>query len=109
MKIIFPPLFVAKFRGRGKMEQRGALTFLPRAMTPKLIGLYVYVQWNLNNASIKDITITSPGGGGAHSTMDSILALIPAAPGLVLGIPKIFLEKFEFLGVLEIDQQQCTA
>ena len=27
------------------------------------------------------------GGGGAHSTMDSILALHPAAPGLILGTP----------------------
>ena len=31
-------------------------------------------------------------GGGAHSTVDSILASPPAAPGSILGVPKIFSE-----------------
>ena len=43
---------------------------------------------------------------GLHSTVDSILASHPAAPGLILSIPKIF---SEFLDVVEIYQQQCTA
>ena len=29
-------------------------------------------------------------GGGPHSTMDSILASHPTAPGSIPGIPKIF-------------------
>ena len=29
-------------------------------------------------------------GGGAHSTMDSILASHPVAPSLILGVPKKF-------------------
>ena len=45
-------------------------------------------------------------GGGPHSTMDSVLALYPEAPGSILGVPKIF---SKFLDVVEIDQQQCTA
>ena len=32
--------------------------------------------------------------GGPHSTMDSVLASHPAAPGSILGVPKIFSEKF---------------
>ena len=28
--------------------------------------------------------------GGAHCTMDTILALHPAAPGSILGVPKKF-------------------
>ena len=38
--------------------------------------------------------------GGPHSTMDSILALPPAAPGSILGVPKIFSDKI--LDVVEI-------
>ena len=30
------------------------------------------------------------GGGGGYSTMDSVLATHPAAPGLILSIPKNF-------------------
>ena len=33
-------------------------------------------------------------GQGLHSTMDIVLALHPAAPGLIPSVPKIFLEKF---------------
>ena len=29
-------------------------------------------------------------GGGPHSTMDSVLASHPAAPGSILGVPKKF-------------------
>ena len=31
--------------------------------------------------------------GGLHSTMDNVLALYPAAPGLNLGVSEIFLRK----------------
>ena len=37
-------------------------------------------------------------GEGAHSTMDGVLALHPAAPGLILGVPK----KFSSIDVAEI-------
>ena len=46
--------------------------------------------------------------GGAHSTMDSVLALHPAAPGLILGVPEDFPMEISF-DVAEIYQQQCTA
>ena len=36
-------------------------------------------------------------GGGAHSTMDSLLASHPVAPGLILNIPKKY-----YLDVAEI-------
>ena len=41
--------------------------------------------------------------GGPHSTVDSILASRPAAPGSILGVPKIFSDKI--LDVLEIYRQ----
>ena len=41
-----------------------------------------------------------------HSTVDSILASRPVAPGSILSVPKIFLE---FLDIAEIYRQQCTA
>ena len=41
--------------------------------------------------------------GGPHSTVDSILASLPAAPGSILGIPKIFSD----LDVVEIYQQRA--
>ena len=44
--------------------------------------------------------------GGPHSTVDSILATHPESSGLILSVPKIFLE---FLDAAEIYQQQCTA
>ena len=31
-------------------------------------------------------------GGGLHSIMDSVLAMHPAAPGSIPGVPKIFSE-----------------
>jgi hypothetical protein len=38
--------------------------------------------------------------GGPHSTMDSTLASHPAAPGSILGVPKIFLEIINYsLGI----------
>ena len=42
--------------------------------------------------------------GGPHITMVSVLASHPAAPGSILGVPKIFSEKFEYknLDVIEI-------
>ena len=43
---------------------------------------------------------TKASNGGLHSTVDSILASHPAAPGSILGIPKIFSEKI--LDVVEI-------
>ena len=50
---------------------------------------------------IKNIKVrVLPCNWGAHSTVDSIFASRPAAPGLILGFPKIFskiislLEKF---------------
>ena len=42
-------------------------------------------------------------GGGPNSTVDSILASHPAAPGLILGIPKIFSD----LDVVEIYRQRA--
>ena len=44
-------------------------------------------------------------GGGAHSTVDSILASRPVALGSILGPPKIFSEKI--LDVVEIYQQRA--
>ena len=44
-------------------------------------------------------------GGGAHSTVDIILASRPAAPGSILSVPKIFLEKI--LDVVEIYRQHA--
>ena len=41
--------------------------------------------------------------GGPHITVDSILASHPAAPGLILGVPKIFSD----LDVVEIYQQRA--
>ena len=41
----------------------------------------------------------------AHSTVDSILAFRQAAPGLILGVPKIFSERI--LDVIEIYQQRA--
>ena len=40
--------------------------------------------------------------GGPHSTKDSALAFHIAAPGSILGVPKLFSEKFEFLDVIDI-------
>ena len=48
------------------------------------------------------------GGGGPHSTMDSVLALHPAAPGSILGVPKDFPMEISF-DVAEIYRQHCTA
>ena len=42
-------------------------------------------------------TTNTKQNGWLLSTMDSVLASHPAAPGLILGVLKIFLEKFEFL------------
>ena len=39
-------------------------------------------------------------GGGVNRTLDSGLSSYQAALGLILGVPKIFLEKFEFLDVV---------
>ena len=41
----------------------------------------------LTNLGFKFVKI-----GGPHSTVDSILASHPAAPGSILGVPKIFSE-----------------
>ena len=48
-------------------------------------------------------------GGGVNRTMDSGLTSYQAAPGLILGVPKIFLERLDFLDVVEIYRLQCTA
>ena len=45
------------------------------------------------------------GGGGPHSTLNSILASRPAAPGSILGVPKIFSDKI--LDVVEIYRQRA--
>ena len=49
------------------------------------------------------------GGGGAHSTVDSILASRPAALGSILGVPKIFSEIIsqKILDVVEINRQSA--
>ena len=47
----------------------------------------------------------SAAAGGPHSTVDSILASRPAAPGSILGVPKIFSDKI--LDVLEIYRQHA--
>ena len=44
-------------------------------------------------------------GGGPRSTVDSILASRPAAPGSILGVPKIF---SEILDVVEIYRQRTA-
>ena len=41
---------------------------------------------------------------GAHSTMNSGLASHTAAQGSILGVSKIFSDKFDFLDALEIYQ-----
>ena len=67
----------------------------------------------INPIGFEKRTKHNHAGGGAHSTMDSILALYPAAPGSILGVPKIFSDfiflGLEFLDVVEIYRQQCTA
>ena len=50
-----------------------------------------------------DILISTKGGGGGHSTVDSILASHPAATGSILGVPKIFSD----LDVIEIYRQRA--
>ena len=45
------------------------------------------------------------GFGGPHSTVDSILASRPAAPGSILSVPKIFAE---ILDVVEIYRQRTA-
>ena len=42
---------------------------------------------------------------GPHRTMDSILALHPAAPGWIPGIPKVFTEKFFWEGKNCLDEK----
>ena len=42
----------------------------------------IFIQLTVSN-------IDRVGGGGLHGTMDSILALHPAAPGWIPGIPKM--------------------
>ena len=42
-------------------------------------------------------------GGGPHSTVDSILSSHPAAPGSILGVPKIFSD----LDAVEIYRQRA--
>ena len=49
--------------------------------------------------------------GGPHSTVDSILASHPAAPGSILGVPKIFSEIIslgKILDVVEIYRQRTA-
>ena len=49
--------------------------------------------------------------GGPHSTVNSILASRPAAPGLILGVPKIFSEIIsrKILDVIEIYRQRLDS
>ena len=42
---------------------------------------------------------------GAHGTMDSVLALHPAAPGSIPGIPEVFTEKFFREGKYCLDEK----
>ena len=59
---------------------------------------------NVLGMSLKlDITFNS---GGPLSTMDSVLALHPAAPGLIPGIPKNF---SEFLMLPRLEQWTAEA
>ena len=43
--------------------------------------------------------------GGLHSTMDSILAMHPAAPGSIPGVPKVFSKTFFQEGKICLDEK----
>ena len=45
--------------------------------------------------------------GGPHSTMDSVLASHPAAPGWNPGIPKVLSENFLDVNCCQVNQQHC--
>ena len=56
--------------------------------------------------TVKVSLFRGPGDGAQHR--GSVRTSHPAGPGSILGVSKIFFE-FEFLDVVEIYQQQCTA
>ena len=64
----------------------------------------------LNGMDLLALTLTdmtSGGGKGAHSTLDSVLASQPAASGLILGIPEdLFIAESYSLGAAEIHGQR---
>ena len=56
---------------------------------------------------ITEQTLDVLGGGRAHYTIDSIVALHPVAPGSIPGIPQKISEELLFLYEAKINRRHC--